>query len=211
MLNMVSGLSKSSYGFALSTTPIEKIERKDESWEVENINTGEMDTIKYQNIETWAFEHNLTTHQIWNFLRKRSKATTNGWKLKSTILDEFYRGKNTKYSNIKLIDSVGNEVIVNNVFRFCKEKKIYRGQMYNLIKGIALECKGYRLPCSNEEFQRKKILRYGKYIKLISPDNTLVEIKNVSDFCRRNKLNRNNIQCVIKRRIKSYKNWRLYE
>lgn len=81
--------------------------------------------------------------------------------------------------------------------------------MYKLVRGISMECKGYRLPSSEEEFHKKKSRRLGKCIKLISPDGSIIDIKNVSEFCRNQNLNRNNFQCMITGRIKSYRGWKL--
>ena len=83
--------------------------------------------------------------------------------------------------------------------------------MYKLIHGKSLEYKGYRLVCSEQEFKQKKSSRLGKFVKVVSPMGDVVEIKNISEFCRNNNINRNNFQCLLKKRIKSYQGWKSYE
>lgn len=104
MLNMVSGLAKSSQGFALSTTPIEYIKLTNKTWELENAYTGECVKISDEMVHEWAVMHHMNSKHVRGLLRKSHKMSRNGWKLKSTILGEKYRGVGTKYKDIKLIN-----------------------------------------------------------------------------------------------------------
>lgn len=209
MLNMVSGINNSSQGFALSSTPIEKISYKDNTgWDVENISTKETSHID-DTIE-WCKLNNVEIRPLRRMLQGKTKVVKN-WKLISTILNESYRGADTKYKNITLINSQNKEIIINNIYRFCMENNLDRGGMYKLIRGKSLVYKGYRLPCNENEFKEKQSKRLGKIIKIVSPNKEIIEIKNISDFCRKNKLNRNNFQCLVSKKIKSYKGWEIYE
>ena len=178
MLNMVSGLSYSSQGFALSSTPVEKIYNKNYKWNIENILTKESFRLDQYNILEWSKFQNMKIKSLRKMLNGKIKVFKN-WKLQSTILDESYRGSNRKYKNIKLINLRGEEIIIDNIYRFCLENNLERGGFYKLINKKSLIYKGFRLPYTDDEFQEQKSQRLGKKINFVSPSGKIIEIKNI--------------------------------
>ena len=207
MQNMTSGINTSSQGYALSSTPIEKITIPNEEWVLDNINTGEIAIIKRGNVGKWATSKNLKPSLIERIIYKEVKCS-HGWKLKETKLDSNYK---FTHKNVKLLDPNGNIIDIPNIYRFCKENGFDRQSFYPLINGEAMEaCGGWRLPGDEKEFNKKKSLRMGRYIKLISPTGELIEIKNISQFCRENGLKRNSFQAIVSGQTKTHKGWRIY-
>lgn len=209
LLNMVSGLSISSQGFALSSTDIKNIKNWAVEYELENIKTKEICVIKKGYLYEWARKNKMKPHSIKNLINGRIK-TSGDWKLKNTILDQNYRGKNQKYKNIELINPEGKLEKIENIYEFCKKNNLERGAFYKIINGKSLNYKGWRLPLSEEEFRKQKELKLGKKTKVVF-NNKIIEIKNISAFCRENDLNKNNFYSMLKGAIKEYKGFRKYD
>jgi hypothetical protein len=141
MLNMVSGISISSQGFALSSSSVKDI-RIDDSKEyfLENIKTKEITSLKKKDVCAWAKERGLNPKPIQSVIRGKNKISQN-WKLLSTKLEALQK----KYENVELIDSNGNHIIVNNIYEFCKKNGFERGRFYALIKESSISAYGYIL------------------------------------------------------------------
>lgn len=206
ILNMVSGLSVSSQGFALSSTDIKDIKDINKRYELENIKTKEIAIIKKGELYEWARKNKIKPYSIKSLINNKIKITGD-WKLKNTILDEKYRGKHQKYKNVKLINPEGKLQIIENVYEFCKKNNLERGRFYEIINGKSLVYKGWKLPLSSEEFKKNKELKLGKKTKVLF-DNKIIEIKNISAFCRDNNLNLNNFYSMLKGKIKEYKGFK---
>lgn len=206
ILNMVSELSVSSQGFALSSTDVKDIKDWTMQYELENLKTKEIITIKKGELYEWARKNKIKPHSIKSLINHKIK-TTGGWKLKTTILDEKYIEKGQKYKNIKLLNPKGECEMIENIYDFCKKNNLERGAFYNIINGKSLSYKGWRLPLSEEEFKKKQELKLGKKTKVLFNDE-VIEIKNVSAFCRNNDLNLNNFYSMLKGKIKQYKGFK---
>jgi hypothetical protein len=206
ILNMVSELSVSSQGFALSSTDVKDIKDWTMQHELENLKTKEIITIKKGKLHEWARKNKIKPHSIKSLINHKIK-TTGGWKLKTTILDEKHIEKGQKYKNIKLLNPKGECETIENIYDFCKKNNLERGAFYNIINGKSLSYKGWRLPLSKEEFKKKQELKLGKKTKVLFNDE-VIEIKNVSAFCRNNDLNLNNFYSMLKGRIKEYKGFK---
>ena len=207
MLNMVSGVSKSSQGFSLSTTDVGDVANPREEWVLENINSGELTILERGKIGKWASKQKLNSTGIEQVIYKQIKVSQ-GWKLKETILGKNYRN-GLKHKNVLFINPQGEKQVIENIYKFCLDNKLDRKMFYNLIHGKSLEAYGWRLPCDIKEFNNKKSLRLGKKITLVSPNGQELEIRNISLFCRNNKFNRNSIEAMISGRTKQYKGWKI--
>lgn len=212
MLNMVSGINDSSYGYALESTPIEKIRNMNEEWELEEISTGFIYKVKRKDIPDFAKSKNIDQSFIYMIVSGKVHISQ-GFKLKSTIIDGVnIKLERVKYKNIRLLNPKGEEVIVDNIYKFAMEIGLPRHVFYDLIKGKSLEAYGWRLPCEKEEFNKKRIERRGKSQKLRNiKTNEVFTVKNISEFCRKNNLNINTFGAMVGGYIKQYMGYCLVE
>lgn len=187
MLNLVSGLTDSSYGFALSSTKLEKIRNPNQEWLLENLKTGDTEIVNRNSVVKWAIQQKLNIGSIWNLLRGDC-LLSQGWKLKDTNIPNNYT-RGTKYKNTQLLSPDNKIITIESVYSFCLKNGLERSSFYNLINGKTLSVHGWRLPCSEKEFQEKKDNRIGKTFKLkINQTGKIIEIKNLRAFARENKL-----------------------
>jgi hypothetical protein len=209
MLNMVSGISYSSQGYALSSTPIEKIINPDEIWEMEKISTKEIFKVTRKDANIFCKQNNINIDSFFQLTRKQIWVSK-GWKLKETTLDnDKIREKTTKYENIKLTNKDGEEIVINNVYKYCKENNIPRQDIYELISGRAIERHGLKLS-SMGNVKEQRLMRMGLILKFKNIfTNEIIEIKNVSDFCRKKNLNIDVMHSMIRGTIKQYMGYTL--
>jgi predicted transcriptional regulator len=106
-----------------------------------------------------------------------------------------------------LLNPKGECETIENIYDFCKKNSLEKGGFYKIINGKSLSYKGWRLPLSEKEFKKKQELKLGKKTKVLFNDK-IIEIKNVSAFCRNNNLNLNNFYSMLKGRIKEYKGFK---
>jgi hypothetical protein len=213
MLNMVSGINKSSHGFALSTTDKDDIINPNQEWELEEIKTGKIFKIKRKNINDFCKQIGVRNDYIYMLVNKKVYVS-HGFKLKETILDGVkIKEDRLKYKNIKFINPKGEEVIIENLYRFCqKNPNLERGGFYDLINNKSLEYHGWRLPYQEKEFKELKQKRYGRFLKLKNIiTGEIFEIKNVSKFCRDNNIDINIFNTMINGNIKQYMNYAIPE
>lgn len=205
MLNMVSGRHPVSQGFALSGYDGE-IPNKNKKIILENIYTNEISYFLDKDSSKWAKSKNLNIKSVRLLINKKILVHEN-WKLLETKSDEIKKHNIKKPIKLK---KNGEIIIVESIYEFCKINNYSRNSFYKLIKGISLEAYGFSLAqLSKEELRSLKHNRLGKEIVLISPENEEVRIKNISEFCRKNKINKSGIYALIKERIKEYKKWKL--
>lgn len=203
MLVLVAGCVDSSHGFALAITPIEKIKNPNQEWVVRHIKTGKESNIKRRGVRKWAKANGLDADKIERLINGNS-ITSQGWKLKDTIIPINYR-IGTKYKDIVFINPQGKLQTINNIYRFCKENKLDRKCFYSLINEKCLQYKGWRLPCSKKEFQKKKDSKRGKIFTFIEEKSgKTIQIDNLRAYCRNNKINLNNMYSLHKGLIKKY-------
>jgi hypothetical protein len=169
ILNMTSGLSISSQGFALSSTDVKDIKDWVMEYELENLKTKEIVIIKKGKLYEWARKNKIKPYCIKSLISNRIK-TTGGWKLKNTILDKNYIEKGQKYKNVELLNPEGKHQTIENIYEFCKKNNLERGRFYEIINGKSLNYKGWRLPLSNEELKKQQELKLGKKIKVLFND-----------------------------------------
>ena len=97
---------------------------------------------------------------------------------------------------------------VKNLSEFCVQHELSFYAMADIWLDKQISHKGWK------KYQGKYqnyIPNLGKKYKLISPDNKILEIKNLKNFCKNNNLNYNCIQKVVDKTTKNSKGWRLYE
>ncbi len=207
MCNMVAGGSRSSHGFALPSTPIEDIVIPDEEWVLENVKTGELATVRRGEIRRWAKSRQLNPGGIEKVIYQEILVSRD-WKLASTTLKDGYKGKGPKLS-CTFIGPNDETVQVDNVYAFANERGLDRGMLYDLIKGVSLEHKGWRCVKDPAQWQSLKDKRRGRYVDLVSPTGEKLRIKNVSAFCRQHSFNVNGFSALLNGRSSCYKGWKL--
>lgn len=209
MLVMVAGCWPTSQGFGLLGTPIEKIRNPDRFWQLENIETGEISIIKHRGVKKWSNERGLEPSNIEQLIYGTSK-TSSGWKLKETVLPENYQPSGPKYNNIKLINPQGEEITVDNVYKFCKENNIDRKEIYSLIKRKSIIRQGYYLAENKGKLEEKTTELLGKTFNFISPTGEKIEVKNLRDFCRKNNLPNQSMYALASGKTKeTKKGWKI--
>lgn len=204
MLNMVSGLSHSSQGFSLLGKELNKVKNPNLTYILENISTGELVELKRGCIRSWAIQSKLKPELIERVCYGSTKISQN-WKLVETDLSSYPQ----KYTNVKLLDPQGKIIVIRNIYEFCKENSFNRSSFYKLIKGQSLEAYGYKLPIPDKEFKEKKELKLGKKVELITPEGIIIQVKNISAFCRKMDFNRNSIEPMLQGRTKQFKGYKL--
>lgn len=211
MLNMVCGLNKSSQGFTLSSNPIEFIPNNiNQIWELQNISTNEIFKIKRCDVNEFANKIGIKKQYIWMLINKKVKVT-HGFKLVETIIDgKTIRKSVKKFHNYKFLNPSGELITIDNIYKYCQNKSLSRGGFYALISGKHLTYKGWRLPYSVDELKTQQELRRGKTIKIkCIHTGEILEIKNISKFCRDMSLNLNSFNCMVRGSIKQYNGYAL--
>ncbi|MFM9826088.1 GIY-YIG nuclease family protein [Flavobacterium sp.] len=205
MLNMVSGINTSSNGFALKGTDIKLIINPNEQWEVENIKDGKIYLIKRGEIDNFCSSHHLRKRLLLSVLRGQVDVSMD-FKLKNTILSKQQKNNGLIYKDIELENPNGEIVIINSIYKYCKENPpLDRKGFYDLINGKTAEYRGWKLPLEKRIEKKRKIENLGKRIQVLDIKNEkILEIKNISEFCRNNKLDLNNFYTMIRGDIKQY-------
>jgi group I intron endonuclease len=103
------------------------------------------------------------------------------------------------------IDPDGNEVIIFNLFEFCRRQKLDFPSMHRLANGKS-KLKSYK------GWTHKNSVRYRKYLKtydgFISPEGHPVgAITNLAAFCRERNLDKTHMVAVANGRICSHRGW----
>ena len=114
----------------------------------------------------------------------------------------------------------GTEVYIDDLSLYCQENDLHYGAMIRVAAGYARTHKKYSIVYrdkmdreraehtrQNQSKANSRNLRY-ETVKLVSPDNDIYEVSNISEFCREHDLSRSAISLVIKGYRKSHKGWR---
>lgn len=99
--------------------------------------------------------------------------------------------KVTKCKEYELITPLGELVKFNNCSKFAKLNSLNSNSLAKVVRGETHEHKGYTLPKDHPNYKKRK-----KY-HIILPDGVIEIVINVSDFCRKYKLNTGLIMEVI--------------
>jgi len=205
MCNMVSGRHPVSQGYALSNYD-DKIPNPEKIIKFENTKTGAIEFVLNKNTSKWAKINKLNCKAVRSLVRGKIIVHRN-WKLLETDISD-YRGNEPKHK-VLVKDKNGKTIKIENVYEFCKKNNLGRSSFYKLIKKQALECKGYTLAeHSEEDLENLKKSKLGKGAILISPEGKEVEVKNISDFARKNNLNKNGLYSIINQSTKTHKGWK---
>lgn len=207
MLNMVSGINTSSQGFALSGTPLDSIIDPEQKWEIENVHTKEQISLTRKEVANIAKKIGVSRNVFWRLLNGET-ILSKGWKLTSTKLCTKRLINNERQKNgVQLIHSSGEKAVVYSIYAFAKERGIDRQRFYDLIKGKAVTCQGWRL--SNTEDPKEELYkRIGKEIDLYNwITNECIHVKNLSLFCRERKLHLGNMGIMVGGYIKQFAGW----
>lgn len=204
MLNLVCEFSHTSQGFALAKTDLSKFKNPNQEFYLQHEETNDIFIIKRKDISAWSKEHNLSSKKMHKIISGKIKRSC-GWKLLETSDDT----KPKRITNQKFINPNGEEVVIENIYQFCKENGFDRKGFYQLVSGKLLTYKGYRLPMTDDELKHAKEKRLGKAIELIDPAGNIIQVKNVSAFCRSKNFNRNSIDAMLSGRTKEFHGYKL--
>lgn len=211
--NVVCGISVSSQGFALPETKIEDIYKKQlNGYNLININTQEKVHIEFNSLKKWCQDKNIKYHSL-RRVTERKKFQHEGWRLQEDVFIEnqgqkklLTEYKSTKYE-MELIAPNGEIIKVNNIYKFCQDYNFSRTAFYKLIKKEAFSAYGYRLNLNEQEQKElnKKQKEKGLKSTQIKKISTLeiIEVKNVSNFCRENNICLNNFFTMLKGKTSS--------
>jgi hypothetical protein len=218
MLNLVSGINKTSQGYALFGFNYIKIKNPKQVFKVKNSLTNQLFHINDCEINQFCLDNGLLSQTFRNILRGSSKTCgKNGeWSLDQTDVSELRHARNRrKYKNIELVSPEGRIIIIENVYNFCKEYNISRSSFYDMINEKTFECCGWKLPKYKDDKIRKeaRLNILGKKFNVISPEGELIEIQNMSYFCRKYNLKQNSMYYLVSGKNKSnnYNGWKRYE
>lgn len=103
------------------------------------------------------------------------------------------------------IDPNGNEVIIKNLYNFCRQNNLDFPSMHRLAKGES-KLKSYK------GWSHRNSVRQRDYIKtydgFIDPNgNTMGSITNLAAFCRENGLEKSHMVAVANGRLYSHRGW----
>lgn len=191
MLNMVSGINRSSQGYALKGTDPSKITVLEKIIKLENIFSNEIVEFERGSRENKEFmeKEGINMPTINNLLTVDTRVSKTGWKrFGSGGTIENYSGPRYKAT---FYHTDGRVVEVDNFYRFCQENNLNRSSFYNMVNGKALVSNGWSLYPDEEKLKDKQARQRGRKITMKSPDGEEVEIKNISHFCRKHGFNSN--------------------
>ena len=113
----------------------------------------------------------------------------------------------------RIISPTGVVFDITNMCKFCREHGLCKQSMMSLFKNkdVHYACGGWRL-YDDKLIGVPFIPEYSweKPFKLVAPDGSVVEGKNLTKFCREHKLNQGDMYAVLYGKGKSYKGWRSY-
>lgn len=206
MLNMVSGISKSSHGYALKGAAIEDIIDPNEAWNIENISTKENFAVKRKDAAAFCKQHGISRNAFFRLVAEETHVSR-GFKLAKTVLTGTIRAEPIKHKYIEIIHDDGREAFVNNVYDFCRQEKIYPGSLYNLINGKSIIMNGWRLKSTIDP--RAELLgRLGLSVRLKHlKTGEIIDVKNVSEFCRQKDLSLVSMHSMIAGGVEQYMYW----
>lgn len=100
----------------------------------------------------------------------------NGWKSDANR-------KNLIQKKFEFISPLGELTTITNLRKFCKEKLLCSSTMYAIHNGKGISCNGWK------KAQEENKVHKGKPFVVQNPDGLIIKGNNLSDFCRKNKIN----------------------
>lgn len=138
---------------------------------------------------------------IWGNMDSDAKARRVSKGVNSRLMNDKSKG------NYTLISPDGIEFnSIFNLTNFCVENNLKRNCVYHLIKGNQKTYKGWTVKVNSSP---KKSLT--KKYKFMSPTGDVVEVDNVSTFCRKYSLSEGSIRCMIRDVCKQHNGWKLID
>ena len=96
---------------------------------------------------------------------------------------------------------------VDNIEKFCSENHIYPNVFFKVVEGERKSVKGYKGMRFEDNEPRWKEKR-GKAYKIIKPDGEIVEIFNLSNFCKENNLEYGKMITVLVGKSSNHKGYK---
>lgn len=104
----------------------------------------------------------------------------------------------------------GSQVVeTGNLAQFCRDNALSYTGMRRLIRGDVEEYKGWKLADDVEPVKYDRRGRRGKIFSLVSPDNDVYRVDNLSRFCAEHGLVRNSVRLLTLGAASQHKGWRL--
>lgn len=138
---------------------------------------------------------------VWNSMDTETKSRRIAKTVNTRLLNDKDKGN---YTLISPDGTVYNSIF--NLTDFCVTHGLKRNCVYHLIKGNQKSYKGWTVTVNSSP--KKNLLK--KY-KFMSPTGDVMEIVNISTFCREYSLSEGSIRCMIRGVCKQHKGWKLID
>lgn len=127
-------------------------------------------------------------------------------------IPELAREKNAYHKSItkeyEIITPEGLRIKFRNLYRFCKDNNLDRSSLQGVIKGRAYAYRGYHA-IPELGIKRRPIGAPPKIYKFLDNQSQIIEITNMKEFCKQNKLCSTSMYQVSNGKRKSYKGYTL--
>jgi hypothetical protein len=123
------------------------------------------------------------------------------------------RSWESRYRDRIFYDPFGKKVTINCYSTFARKNNLNSACLRLVYIGELLQHKGYSILHPDEVSRKKKELklqqskRQSRTIRLRNPEGKIVEISNLSEYCKTHCLNPGNMHNVVSGRTKSCKGW----
>lgn len=200
-MNKVAGGKLSSYkGWTRLTTSTNNT--------VVSLKTGE--EIKVDSVSEFSRVHQVDQSHLSKMLNGKRKSCGD-WIVKNrVVVPRPHKGK-----VCWLVSPKGLKTKVNNLDLFARKNNLDVSCLRRVLDGQDNQHKGWLgVGMTHEQIKEKWNERYDKKAKtyqLINPQGQLVEIHNMTKFCRENNLVKSHMIAVSKGNLKSHKGWRNHE
>ena len=109
------------------------------------------------------------------------------------------------YKNLRFIDPNKKRHFVENLSQFCKLNGLCYNSMYLVASEKCFQYKGWIL----EKNKNKKRIKIGRSLKLINSNNQIINIKNISQFCRDFNIDRTGIDRLLRQEKPEHKGYKI--
>jgi len=107
------------------------------------------------------------------------------------------------------ISPTGQKIHIYDLKRFCKENGLHSGCMYDVASTKRKSHKGWTTEESRKIKKKNHKVWYKNYT-FLSPENEIIHISNLKNFCIENNLKAGNMYSVYSEKRKSHKGWIKY-
>lgn len=120
----------------------------------------------------------------------------------STLGGEKYCNPNS-WKKFIIMDSNGKIYKDKNISSFCREHNLSPAHLSSVISGKLKSHKGWKLPETNLKKREHNIV--------LSPNNEIFTIKNITHFCKERDLSASHLVKVLNKKRKHHRGWTIYK